>query len=65
MPARIQDVQPTDCNGKFGYSFTLWDEKGKIAVTIGFATSEDANEAAALVRSIISRAILVAASPCV
>jgi hypothetical protein len=63
MPARVQDVQPTDCHGELGYSFTIWDEKGKIAVTIGFATSEEANRAAEQVRSVISRAILVAARP--
>ncbi len=33
MPARIQDVQPTDCHGQLGYSFTVWDDDNKIALT--------------------------------
>jgi hypothetical protein len=63
MPARVQDVQPTDCHGRLGYSFTVWDENDKIALTVGFATSEEADQAAEQVQSIISRALLVVGRP--
>jgi hypothetical protein len=43
MPARVQDVQPTDCHGQRGYSFTVWDDSNGIALTVGFPTSDDAN----------------------
>ena len=45
MSARVQDVQPTDCHGQLGYSFTVWDENNRIALTVGFATSDEANHA--------------------
>lgn len=63
MRARVQDVQLTDCHGRLGYSFTVWDENGKIALTVGFATNEEADQAAEQVRSIISRALLVVGRP--
>jgi len=59
MPARVQDVHPTDCHGKLGYSFTVWDENNKITLTVGFATSDEASQAAEQAKSIISRPILV------
>jgi hypothetical protein len=63
MPARVQDVQLTDCHGRLGHSFTVLDENDKIALTVGFATSEEASHAAEQVRSIISRALLVVGRP--
>jgi hypothetical protein len=63
MPARVQDVQLTDCHGQSGYSFTIWDERNRITLTIGFATHDEASQAAEQVKSIITRAILVAGPP--
>jgi hypothetical protein len=63
MSARVQGVQPTDCHDRLGYSFTVWDENDKIALTVGFATSEEADQAAEQVRAIISRALLVVGRP--
>jgi hypothetical protein len=63
MLARVQDVQATDCHGQLGYSFNVWDENGKIALTVGFATNEEADQAAEQVRSIISRALLIVGHP--
>jgi hypothetical protein len=63
MLARVQDVQPTNCHGRLGYSFTVWDENGQIALTVGFATSEEANQAAEQVQSTISRALFVVGRP--
>jgi hypothetical protein len=63
MAARVQDVQPTACHGELGYSFNVWDEKNRIALTVGFATSEGANQAAEQMKAIISRAILVTSPP--
>jgi hypothetical protein len=63
MPARIQDVQPTDCHGQLGYSFTVWDDNNKIALTVGFATRDEANQAAEQMKAIVSRAILVSGPP--
>jgi hypothetical protein len=55
MPARVQEVQLTDCHGRLGYSFCIWDESG----TVGFATSEEAAQAAEQVKAIVARALLV------
>ena len=59
MPARVQEVQPTVCHGQLGYSFSIWDEKGKLAITVGFATNEEAHQAAEQVKAVIARAVLV------
>ena len=63
MAARVQDVQSTAWHGRLGYSFTVWDESKRIALTVGFATSEEANQAAEQMKAIISRAILVTSPP--
>jgi hypothetical protein len=63
MPARVQEVQPTDCHGRLGYSFSIWDEKRKLALTIGFATDEEAQQARDEIKAIVARAILVTSPP--
>jgi hypothetical protein len=63
MSARVQDVQSTDCHGRRGYSFNVWDDYNKIALTVGFATSDEANQAAEQMKAIVSRAILVTSPP--
>ncbi len=60
MPAKVQDVQPTICHDQLGYSFIVWDENGKIALTFGLATAEDAAQVAEQVNVIMSRAMIVA-----
>jgi hypothetical protein len=59
MLARVQDVQSADCHGQLGYSFSVWDENGKLALTVGFATSEEADQAFEQVKAIVARALLV------
>ena len=59
MPARVQEVQQTNYEGQLGHSFNVWDENGKLALTVGFTTSEEAQQAAEEMKSIVARALHV------
>jgi hypothetical protein len=67
MPGRVQDVQwaqDHDLSGdRSGYAFNVWDERDRLALSVGFATREEANEAAEQIKAIIARAIFVVRSP--
>jgi hypothetical protein len=52
-------VQPTTHQGQFCYSFTVWDQSGKIALTVGYATREEAVQAAEQVKAVLSKAVLI------
>ena len=62
LPARVQDVQPTTHRDQFCYSFTFWDQEGKIALTVGFATHEEAIQAAKQAKAMLENAVLVICS---
>jgi hypothetical protein len=63
MPSRVQDVQSTNCHGQSGYGFNIWDERGKLALTIGFETNEEAQQAFEEIKAIVARALLVTGPP--
>jgi hypothetical protein len=63
MPPRVQDVQPTNCDGQYGHGFNIWDEKGKLALTIGFASNEEAQKAFEEIKAIVARALFVTSPP--
>jgi hypothetical protein len=63
MLVRVQDVQPTSHEGQFCHSFTVWDQGGKIALTVGYATHEEAVQAAEQVKAVLSKAVLVVSPP--
>ena len=59
MPPRVQDVRSTSCDDQYGYGFNIWDQKGKLALTIGFATNEEAQKACEEIKAIVARALFV------
>lgn len=63
MLARVQDVQLTNYQGQLCHSFTVWDQGGKIALTVGYGTHEEAVEAAEQVKAVLSKAVLVVGPP--